>query len=228
MDESTSRAEELSRRWAGLSAQQILAEAVGAFPPGRLALSSAFGPTSLVLIDMIAEAGFDIPVIFVDTLHHFAETIELVERVRARYGVDIRIFRPEADRASFEARYGERLWERDLALYQEVAKVEPFRRATSEFDAWLTGRRREQASTRTELPLVEDGEKLRINPLVDWNRGQVWSYILDRKIPYNLLHDQGYTSIGDEPLTTSTKEGEDERAGRWRGSDRVECGIHLI
>jgi phosphoadenosine phosphosulfate reductase len=107
-----------------------------------------------------------------------------------------------------------------------VSKVEPFRRASAGLDAWITGRRREQSATRAQLPLVESGAQLRINPLSDWNRTQVWRFILEHDIPYNRLHDLGFASIGDEPLTTAVGDGENERAGRWRGSPRTECGIH--
>ncbi len=209
-------------------AEVILRDSIDSFEVGRLALVSAFGPTSLVLIHLLSELDLRIPVLFIDTLHHFPETLDLAERVRERYGLDLRVFRPTATRAEFEARYGERLWERDLDLYQQVTKVEPFQRATAEFDGWFTGRRREQSETRAHLPIVEPGEKVKINPLAGWSRGQVWGFILANEIPYNPLHDRGYPSIGDEPLTTPVDGGESERAGRWRGSARTECGIHLV
>jgi phosphoadenosine phosphosulfate reductase len=209
-------------------AEVILRSSLESFAEGRLALVSAFGPTSLVLIHLLSELELRIPVLFIDTLHHFPETLELAERVRELYGLDLRVFRPAETREEFEARYGERLWERDLDLYQHVTKVEPFQRATADFDGWFTGRRREQSETRARLPIVEPGEKLKINPLAAWTRGQVWSFIVANHIPYNPLHDQGYPSIGDEPLTTPVGGGESERAGRWRGSARTECGIHLV
>lgn len=199
---------------------------VNAFEPGRLAVVSAFGPGSLVVIHKLHKLGIRLPIVFIDTLHHFRETLELVERAREKYDLDLRVYRHRESREAFEAEYGERLWERDLDRYQELAKVEPFRRATADLDAWFTGRRREQSDTRARLRLVEDGNKLRINPLVDWTKGELWRFITDNDVPYNPLLDQGYKSIGDEPLTTIVGEGEDERAGRWRGSDRTECGIH--
>ena len=213
--------------WENATPEDILRCAVGSFPPGRLALASAFGPGTVALIHMLSDIGPQLPVIFIDTLHHFRETLDLAERLRERYQLDLRVFRPAASRAEFEARYGPRLWERDVALYQQVAKVEPFRRATAELDGWITGRRRDQAATRADLPVVESGETVRINPLAGWSRGDVWRYILEHDIPYNPLHDQGYASIGDEPLTSRVGSGEHERAGRWRGLEKVECGIHL-
>ena len=206
----------------------ILRTSVESFEPGRIALVSAFGPTSLVLIHLLSELELRIPVLFIDTLHHFPETLELAERVRERYDLDLRVFRPAATRAEFEARHGARLWQRDLDLYQRVTKVEPFQRATADFDGWFTGRRREQSETRARLPIVEAGEKVKINPRAGWSKGRVWGVILENEIPYNPLHDRGYPSIGDEPLTTPVGGGEPERAGRWRGSARTECGIHLV
>jgi phosphoadenosine phosphosulfate reductase len=220
--------EALRARWEGQSPERILVEATQEFGLERIALSSAFGPASLVLIHLAAGLDLRIPVIFVDTLHHFRETLEHVERVRERYDLDLRVYRPAPTRAEFEAHWGERLWERDLDRYQALAKVEPFRRATEGLDAWFTGRRREQSDTRASLSVVEGGERIRINPLVDWSRGEVWRFILEHRIPYNPLHDQGFASIGDEPLTTPARAGEHERAGRWRGSERTECGIHLL
>ena len=212
----------------GAPAEEILRWAVGHFDPAHFAVVSAFGPGSAVILDKLIPIAPDVRVIFVDTLHHFRETLEHMERVRERYGLKLETFRPEPTREAFEARYGEKLWERDLERYQQVAKVEPFLAATRGLDGWVTGRRRDQASTRHNLPPIEGGEKLRINPLTGWTRGDVWRYILDHELPYNPLHDQGYTSIGDEPLTTPVGAGEDERAGRWRGTAVTECGIHFV
>jgi phosphoadenosine phosphosulfate reductase len=208
------------------TAEDTLLWAIDTFAGRNLALLSAFGPGSAVLIHMLSELGARVPMIFIDTLHHFPETLEHVERVRALYGLDLRTYRPAPTRAEFDARYGERLWERDLDAYQRVTKVEPFERAVEGLDAWITGRRRDQASSRQQLPPVEDGPRVRINPLASWSRDQIWHYILDRSLPYNPLHDAGYASIGDAPLTTPTAAEEHERAGRWRGDARMECGIH--
>lgn len=212
----------------GAPAEEILRWGVRHFAPGRLGLVSAFGPGSAVLIDLLAGVAPELPVVFVDTLHHFPETLAHMEQVRERYDLNLRIYRPAATRAEFEAEHGERLWERDLERYQQIAKVEPFLRATAELDGWFTGRRRDQARTRNNLAPVEGGEKIRVNPLIGWTRAEVWRYITDRGLPYNPLHDRGYASIGDAPLTTPVGTGEEERAGRWRGSDVTECGIHLV
>ncbi|HEX6069795.1 MAG TPA: phosphoadenylyl-sulfate reductase [Longimicrobiaceae bacterium] len=219
---------ELNRVLEGAPVGDILRASLAAFAPNRLAVISAFGPTSLVVLHHLSTIAPRLPVIFVDTLHHFPETLELVERVRERYGLNLKIYRPAASRNKFEARYGPRLWESDIELYQHVSKVEPFRRATANLDGWITGRRREQSETRAELPVFEVGDRVKVNPLAGWTRGEVWNFILDHGIPYNPLHDQGYASIGDAPLTTPIAPGEPERAGRWRGLDKTECGIHLL
>ena len=213
---------------AAPSARDTLRHALQAVPPGGLALVSAFGPGSAVLLHLLHEIGARVPVIFIDTLHHFPETLEHVRRVRDRYRLDLRIARPASSRSSFEAEHGPRLWERDLERYQRLTKVEPFRAAIAGLDAYITGRRRDQSPSRAGLEWFEPGEPTRINPLALWTRADVWNFIHAHTLPYNPLHDRGYASIGDEPLTTTVAPGEAERAGRWRGTGRFECGIHGI
>jgi phosphoadenosine phosphosulfate reductase len=210
----------------GRTARSVLQWTVDVFAAERIALVSAFGPGSTVLIDMLVGIAPDLPVVFVDTLHHFPETLEHVERVRDRYRLNLRVVSPTGTRAEFERLYGPRLWERDLDRYQQVAKVEPFRRATEALDGWITGRRRDQSSSRADMPAVEMNGRARVNPLAGWTRADVWRFIHERRLPYNPLHDRGYASIGDQPLTAPVAAGEHERAGRWQGTDRVECGIH--
>lgn len=192
----------------------------------NLALVSAFGPGSLVLIHRFYKAGVRVPVIFIDTLHHFVETLEFVQRIRREYDLDLQVIKPARSRADFEAAYGPQLWLRDLERYHRLTKVEPFRQATVGLHAYVTGRRRDQSPTRAGLEVVEYGHPITINPLAGWRREEVWSFIRTHGIPYNPLHDAGYSSIGDAPLTTRVADGEPERAGRWRGLGRLECGIH--
>lgn len=218
----------LNAELEGASPEAIVSATLAAFAPNRLAVISAFGPASLVVLYHVSRLAPGLPVIFIDTLHHFPETLEHVERVRRHFDLNLKVYRPAASRDKFEARYGPRLWETDLDLYQRVSKVEPFRRATAHLDGWITGRRREQSDTRATLPVFEVGDRVKVNPLAAWSRGEMWNFILSNGIPYNPLHDQGYASIGDEPLTTPVAPGEPERAGRWRGLDRTECGIHQL
>lgn len=220
--------DELNSELAGAGPEEILRASLGAFAPNKLAVISAFGPASLVALHHLASLAPRIPVIFIDTLYHFPETLEHVERARKHFDLNLKIYRPAVSRAKFEARYGPRLWETDLELYQHVSKVEPFQRATANLDGWITGRRREQSEVRAHLPIFEVGDQVKVNPLANWPRKQVWSFIMQHGIPYNPLHDQGYASIGDAPLTTPVAPGEPERAGRWRGLGKTECGIHQL
>ena len=204
----------------------IIEWAVGAVEPGRLIVSTSFGPSGMVNLHVLSEVAPEVPVVFIDTLYHFKETLELAELARTHYGLDLRTYRAAETREEFERLHGERLWERDIDRFHYLTKVEPMQRALEGVEGWITGRRRDQSSSRAALPIVEIGEHLKVNPVAAWGRGDVWRFILDNDVPYNPLHDMGYASIGDEPLTTPVHLGEDERAGRWRGQARVECGLH--
>lgn len=209
-----------------MSARDVLTWALRSFPEHKLALVSAFGPGSLVLIHLLSELRARLAVIFIDTLYQFPETLAHVERVRAHYDLPLRVYRPAESRTVFEAHHGARLWERDLDAFQRLTKVEPFQRAVAGLDAYITGRRRDQAPTRAGLETVEGASPVVINPLASWTREDVWRFIREHDVPYNPLHDNGYASIGDAPLTTPVLPHEPERAGRWRGLGRLECGIH--
>lgn len=205
-----------------------LARAIATFEAERLALISAFGPGSIVIAHLLQLLHARVPVVFVDTLHHFPETLALAERARRFFGFELRVYRAAASRAAFEAEHGPELWARDLDRYHRVAKHEPYARAMAMLDACITGRRRDQSESRAALTLHEDGTPARINPLAFWRRADVWSWIHCHDLPWNPLHDRGYASIGDAPLTTRVRFGEPERAGRWRGTGRSECGIHFL
>lgn len=174
-----------------------------------------------------------VDLIFFDTLHHFPETLALVNRARSRYPlVNIHIYKPQnLDSAEdFASKYGKALWETNDDLYDWVAKVEPAQRAYRELqvDAVLTGRRRTQGGKRGDLPIIEVDEAglIKINPLVNWTFQQVWDYIKTNDVPYNELLDRGYKSIGDWHSTKPIRDGEEERSGRWQGQQKTECGIH--
>ncbi|KAJ9155752.1 Phosphoadenosine phosphosulfate reductase [Pleurostoma richardsiae] len=206
----------------------------------RLYQSTAFGLTGLVTLDMLSKiqaedpSSTGVPLIFLDTLYHFRETYDLVDRVRARYpGTTLHVFRPDgvSTTAEFESTYGERLYETAGELYDWIAKVEPLQRAYAELGvaAVLTGRRRSQGGQRDRIPVVEVDEErgvVKINPLVTWSFQQVRDYVRDHDVPYNALLDRGYKSVGDWHSTSPVGEGEDERAGRWKGQEKTECGIH--
>jgi len=220
-------AAELNARFSRAHPAEILRWADGAFTEGRLVLSSTFGVGGMTLIHLLAEEGIKFPVIFIDTLYHFPETIEHADRVRARYGLELRTYRAASSRREFEAEHGPRLWEHDEERFHSLTKVEPMREALRDVGGWITGRRRDQSATRETMPHVEVATQVKINPLAFWSL-DVWGFVRVHGVPYHPLHDLGYASIGDAPLTTPIKPGEHERAGRWRGSVRIECGLHGI
>ena len=174
-----------------------------------------------------------VDLIFLDTLHHFPETLALVDRIRKHYPlVNLHAYSPKGveTAAEFGEKYGERLWETNDELYDWAAKVEPAQRAYRELQvsAVLTGRRRSQGGKRGEIAVIEIDEAglVKINPLANWTFKQVQEYIKANNVPYNELLDRGYKSVGDWHSTQPIKEGEDERAGRWKGQQKTECGIH--
>ncbi len=199
--------------------------------------TTAFGLTGLVTLDMLSKLNIPRPqlvdLIFLDTLHHFSETLSLVDRVRKRYPlVNLHIYKPDGVETAdeFAAKYGERLWETNDQSYDWVAKVGPAQRAYRELqvNAVLTGRRRSQGGKRGDMDVIEVDEAglIKVNPLANWTFKQVQDYIKINIVPYNELLDRGYKSIGDWHSTQPIKEGEDERAGRWKGQQKTECGIH--
>lgn len=199
--------------------------------------TTAFGLTGLVTLDMLSKLSGPIKpqvdLIFLDTLYHFDETINLVDRVRKRYPqFNLHVYRPQGVETAeeFVAKYGDQLWEMNDELYDWVAKVEPAQRAYAELQvkAVLTGRRKSQGGKRGDLDIIEVDEAglIKINPLANWSFKQVKEYIDKHNVPYNELLDRGYKSVGDWHSTQPVVEGEDERAGRWKGRAKTECGIH--
>jgi phosphoadenosine phosphosulfate reductase len=189
----------------------------------RMCLTCSWQRQSSVLVHMIfGELGLDIPVIELDTQVLFPQSYATRDRLVERYGLDLKSFRP------IDA--PDRLWESDADRCCHIRKVEPLERALTEHDAWITGIRREQSPTRANAQKVEWSERYcvwKIQPLVDWDAKRVQAYINVNEIPYNPLHDRGYPSIGCIPCTLPVQAGEDERSGRWSGSGKLECGIHV-
>lgn len=174
-----------------------------------------------------------VDLLFFDTLHHFKETYDLIDRIREHYPlVSLHVFKPAGvDSAEgFAQQNGERLWETNDELYDWLAKVEPAQRAYRELrvGAVLTGRRRSQGGKRGDIAVIEVDEAglVKINPFANWTFTQVDDYIKSNDVPYNELLDRGYKSVGDWHSTKPVKAGEDERAGRWQGQQKTECGIH--
>ncbi|HEY9630348.1 MAG TPA: phosphoadenosine phosphosulfate reductase [Coleofasciculaceae cyanobacterium] len=227
--------DELNQRFDQAHPSEILAWSVENIPTG-LVQTSAFNIDDLVITDILYRqypSAQPVPVIFLDTLYHFPQTLELVAKAKDLYQLNLQTYKmPDVTtREEFAARYGEALWDTDIQQFHHVTKIEPLQRGLDELNtiAWITGRRRDQAVTRANMPVFEldNQQRLKINPLAAWTRKDSWTYAAEHKVIYNPLHDQGYPSIGDEPITTPVGEGEDERAGRWRGTGKTECGIHI-
>jgi phosphoadenosine phosphosulfate reductase len=194
----------------------------------RLCLTCSWQRQSSVLVHMISELELDVPVIELDTQLFFRETYETRDKLVERYGLEL--VRPEMmSVAEQHLREGPNLWERKPDRCCNIRKVQPLERALAPYGAWISGIRREQALTRADTPKVEWSERYavwKISPLVDWDWKRIHAYVVVNEIPSNPLHDMGYPSIGCIPCTRPVERGEDERAGRWANSDKIECGIH--
>ena len=210
-----------------MSAEDVLRWAYSEFGE-KLCLTCSWQKQSSVLVHMVSELGLDVPVIELDTGLFFAETYATREKLVERYGLEL--IRPEVITiAEQHKQEGPNLWERNPDRCCHVRKVEPLERVLKDFDAWISGIRREQSLTRKDAQRMEWSERyevLKVQPLVDWDAKRVDAYIHVNEIPYNPLHDAGYPSIGCIPCTRPVSRDEDERAGRWADSDKIECGIH--
>jgi phosphoadenosine phosphosulfate reductase len=212
----------------GRSPEEVLAWAAERFP--RIALATAFGPEGCALIDMIGRRQLPIRMITVDTGLFFPETIDLWKKLEQRYGVTIEAIRPRHSVEEQAREYGERLWERDPDRCCELRKVQPLTEALAGLDAWITSVRRDQTLQRASAEVVEVDRRfglIKVNPLVEWTSDQVWDYLRKHDVPVNPLHALGYPSIGCTPCTSRVGAGEDPRAGRWRGTSKTECGLHV-
>jgi phosphoadenosine phosphosulfate reductase len=204
-----------------MTAEELLVWAYEQFGD-RLCLTCSWQRQSSALVHMVAELALGVDVIELDTQVLFPETYATRDRLVARYGLQLKSFRP-IDPV-------DRLWETDPDRCCAIRKVEPLERALRGYDAWITGIRRGQSATRANAQKVEWSERYavwKIQPLVDWDAKRVDAYLAVNEIPYNPLHDRGYPSIGCIHCTRPVSVGEDERAGRWSGSGKLECGIHV-
>lgn len=220
-------ADALNARFAGVDAGSMLKTLFAEKAVGTVAVVSSFGTESAVLLHLIAQADKTVPVIFVDTLKMFPETLDYRDTLISSFGfTDSRVVEPLADVLEKKDDKGLR-WSYDPDGCCEIRKVEPLARAKQGLDAWISGRKAFQSVTRHNLPRfeIEDG-RLKINPLGDWDKTALEAYFSEHDLPRHPLEAQGYLSIGCEPCTSKVMPGEDPRAGRWRGWDKVECGIH--
>ena len=199
--------------------------------PTGISLASAFGNTSdIVLMDMVAKRGPGTEVFYLDTDFLFDETYQLIERARAFWPqLDFQLYRTPLSPAQQAIEYGETLWSREPDLCCDIRKVRPIHEALSGKRAWITGVRRDQSAARANTAAVQWDAKFglaKANPLVTWSEKEAWSYIFAHGLPYNPLFDRGFPTVGCTHCTRAVKPGEDQRAGRWSDSDKVECGLH--
>ncbi len=220
-------ADALNQRFAGVDTQAMLAELLAGELKGRIAVVSSFGAESAALLHMIAAVDKGVPLIFVNTQKMFGETLAYRDELAERLGfTDLRVFRPDPYDLAARDATGLR-WSYDPDGCCEIRKVAPLRRALVPFDAWISGRKAFQGKSREGLPRFEiDEGKLKLNPLADWPKERLETYIDLHKLPRHPLVAQGYPSIGCSPCTSKVAPGEDPRSGRWKGWDKTECGIH--
>jgi phosphoadenosine phosphosulfate reductase len=214
----------------GATPQRILRWAVREFHP-RLTLATAFGAEGCCLIHMLAEIEPGVRIFNLDTGYQFAETLELRGRIKERYGIEVELVRPELTVTRYEEAYGGPLYRTHPEQCCHDRKVLPLRRAVAGYDAWVSAIRADQSAHRRAARLLEwDGRfaLVKVNPLLAWTRKDVWKFIARHDVPYNPLHDEGYPSIGCWPCTRPVGAREDERAGRWAGTAKTECGLNVI
>ena len=196
-----------------------------------VAISSAFGAEGMVLIDIASRVRQNFRLFTLDTEFLFPETYNLMDQVEQRYGITIEKVYPLNSPEEQERVFGAALWQRNPDQCCNLRKVEPLRRKLGELRAWITSIRRDQTAARAGAGKVEWDEKfglVKINPIADWSSKQVWQYIREHDVPYNALHERNYPSIGCTHCTRAVQPGEDPRAGRWAGSTKTECGLHVI
>ena len=213
----------------GAGGREILRQALTGSLRGRIAVVSSFGAESAVLLSVVAELDRSVPVIFLETGKHFPETLAYREALAAHLGLtDARDVGPRPRAVGEQDPDGE-LWYYDADACCRLRKVAPLERALAPFDAWISGRKRFQAATRAGLHFVErEGGRIKLNPLADWDAGRIGHELARRALPRHPLVDRGFPSIGCSVCTRAVAAGEQDRAGRWSGSRKVECGIHAV
>jgi phosphoadenosine phosphosulfate reductase len=195
----------------------------------QLTMATAFGPEGCLIIHWLATVAPRTYVFNLDTGYQFPETLALRERILKRYGIDVALEQPEASVADYERLHGGPLYRTDPDRCCGDRKLAVVKRVLTRFGAWMSGIRRDQSPDRATAAIVGWDHKygvVKISPLANWTKAKVWDAIIREDVPYNPLHDQGYVSIGCLPCTRAIGAGEDERAGRWSGSAKTECGLH--
>jgi phosphoadenosine phosphosulfate reductase len=222
---------EANLRLKGASPWEILRWSVETFYP-RLTMATAFGPEGCVILHMLAAIEPRVRVFNLDTGYQFAETLELRDRIAEQYGITVELVQPDTTVPEYEARNGGPLYVSNPDQCCFDRKILPLRRAVVGYDAWISSIRADQSAHRARADVVGFDAKfglVKVNPLLSWTKRDVWAFVVANKVPYNPLHDRGYPSIGCWPCTRTVSAGEsDERAGRWAGQAKTECGLHSL
>lgn len=225
--------EELSQKSAELESatpQQILQWAVNRLAP-RFTMATAFGPEGMTIIHMLAEIAPETPIFNLETGYQFAETLQLRDKIAQRYGICVELKKPELTVEQYEALHGGPVYNSDPGQCCHDRKIIVLRQAVVGMHGWASAIRRDQSPDRANTPIVGWDKKfnlIKVSPLANWTHKNVWDLITKHNIPYNPLHDQGYPSVGCWPCTRAVMFGEDERAGRWSGTEKTECGLHSL
>jgi phosphoadenosine phosphosulfate reductase len=227
--------EQINRKFENSQPDEILGWAWSVFGK-KASIGTSFQGAGIVVMHICKTHGYDFPVFTIDTGLLFPETIELKNQLENFLGITIKVLKPEITLEKQSEIYGEELWKHNPDLCCTIRKVLPLKEELSHLDCWITGLRRDQSQTRAGISILEvyeydaDQKKdvYKLNPLAGWSRDRVWQYIKQYNIPYNKLNDLGYKSIGCKPCTSPVLSGTNERAGRWIGFSKTECGIHTF
>ncbi|BBI36000.1 phosphoadenylyl-sulfate reductase [Cohnella abietis] len=209
------------------SPETVISWAIETFP--NITFACSFGAEDVVLVDMIQKISPSTDIFYLDTDFHFKETYETRDRLAEHYNLKFVEVKSKITPEEQAAEYGAELWKSDPGGCCNLRKVEPLTRILSQYEAWITGIRRDQAPTRANAKKVEYDTKfglVKFNPIASWTSEDVWDYIRNNNIIYNPLHDRNFPSIGCEHCTKAVMPGEDPRAGRWAGNEKTECGLH--
>lgn len=212
------------------SPQEVLRWTVERFAP-HFTMATAFGPEGMTIIHMLAEIAPETPIFNLETGYQFKETLELRERVKDRYGIEVEYKRPELTVEQYEALHNGPLYKTKPNQCCADRKIKLLHDSVVGMHAWASAIRRDQSPDRAKAPIVGWDKKfglVKVSPLANSTKSDIWKMITDHDIPYNPLHDQGYTSVGCWPCTRAVMFGEDERAGRWSGFQKTECGLHSL
>jgi len=207
--------------------EEIIKYAIATFP--NITFACSFGAEDVVLVDMIQKISPKTDIFYLDTDFHFKETYETRDRLEQHYGMKFVQVKPAITPEEQAEKHGAELWKSDPNGCCNIRKVEPLTRILGQYEAWITGIRRDQAPTRANAKKIEYDTKfglVKFNPIASWTSEDVWAYIRANNVIYNPLHDNNYPSIGCEYCTRQVMPGEDPRAGRWAGNDKTECGLH--